>query len=81
MPLGAPETAMYVLGGLLAIYLLVIVVAAIVLGIVTLPAFYIILFGCQGILAIAQRTGIRLINYFGIMFRSITRNLLRASLT
>ena len=81
MPLGAPETAMYVLGGLLAIYLLVIVVAAIVLGIVTLPAFYLILFGCQGMLAIAQRTGIRLINYFGIMFRSITRNLLRASLT
>lgn len=78
---GGFETAMYMLGVYMALFLLAVVVAAIVLGILTLPAFYLILFGAQFALKLAQVSGVRIFNYLGMMFRSITRNLLRASLT
>jgi putative ABC transport system permease protein len=81
MPPGGFETAMYLLGAYMALFLLAVVVFAIGLGILTLPAFYLILFGAQLSLKLAQRTGVRAVNYVGMMFRSITRNLLRASLT
>jgi putative ABC transport system permease protein len=72
---------MYELGLYMAVGLLALVVLAIFLGIITLPLFYVTLFGAQMGLRLAQATGIRAINYLGMMFRSITRNLLRTSLT
>lgn len=78
MPL---ETAFYELGLRLAIGLLLIVVFAVMLGVTTLPLFYAVLFGANFGVNLAQATGIRIFNYFGLMFRNITRNLLRTSLT
>lgn len=75
------ETAFYELGLYLSVGLLVIVVAAIMLGLLTLPGFYIILFGIRGLITAAQLTGIRVFNYLALIFRNITRNLLRTSLT
>src|SRR6516162_5174065 len=65
----------------MALGLLSLVVLAIILGFATLPIFYLTLFGSQLGLRLAQFTGIRAFNYLGMMFRSITRNLLRTSLT
>lgn len=83
MPPGAfsPETSMYELGFRLAIYLLALVVSANVLGLVTLPPFFGVLFGAQFGLRFAQATGLRIFNYLAVMLRSVTRNLLRTSLT
>jgi putative ABC transport system permease protein len=75
------ETAFYELGLYLSVGLLVIVVAAIVLGLMTLPGFYAVLFGLRLLIAAAQNTGVRIFNYLGLIFRNITRNLLRTSLT
>jgi putative ABC transport system permease protein len=81
MPQGGFETSMYELGMYMALGLLALVVFAIILGIVTLPAFYVTLFSAQLALRILQSTGLRMVNYLAMMFRSITRNLLRTSLT
>jgi putative ABC transport system permease protein len=78
---GAFETSLYELGLYMAIGLLALVVIAIALGILTLPVFYLAVFGGQLALRLLQFTGIRAFNYLGMMFRSITRNLLRTSLT
>ena len=75
------ETAFYELGLYLSVGLLVIVVAAILLGLLTLPGFYLVLFSIRGLIAGAQLTGIRLFNYLALIFRNMTRNLLRTSLT
>src|SRR5687767_10661661 len=76
-----PETAFYELGLRLAIGLLLIVVFAVMLGVTTLPLFYAVLYGSHVAINLAQATGIRIFNYLGLMFRNITRNLLRTSLT
>lgn len=78
---GGFETAFYELGLYMAIGLLLLVVGAIILGIFTLPGFYLVLFGAQFLTRLAQATGVRAFNYLGLMFRNITRNLLRTSLT
>jgi putative ABC transport system permease protein len=78
---GGPETVLYQLGFYLGIILLLIVVFANILGLLTLPLFFLALFGAQFVLRLAQATGLRIFNYLGMMFRSITRNLLRTSLT
>ena len=75
------ETAFYELGLYLSVGLLVIVVGAIILGLMTLPGFYAVLFGVRLLIAAAQSTGIRLFNYLALIFRNMTRNLLRTSLT
>src|SRR5215831_16309174 len=81
MPVGF-ETSLYELGLYMAIGLLALVVIAIALGILTLPVFYLAVFGGQlGLRLLQFATGIRAFNYLGMMFRSITRNLLRTSLT
>src|SRR5437870_1598698 len=81
MPPIAPDTSLYELGLYMTLFLLGLVVSAIGLGVFTLPAFYVTVFGCQLGLRLLQFTGIRVFNYVGMMFRSITRNLLRTSLT
>jgi putative ABC transport system permease protein len=78
---GFPETVLYELGLRLGVLLLLLVVVANILGAVTLPLFFLVLFGTQLVLKLAQATGVRLFNYLSMMFRSITRNLLRTSLT
>jgi len=75
------ETAFYELGLRMAVGLLLLVVFAVILGVMTLPGFYLVLFGARLAINAAQVTGIRLFNYLGLMFRNITRNLLRTSLT
>jgi putative ABC transport system permease protein len=72
---------MYELGLYLGVFLLLVVVFAILLGVATLPLFYVVIFGCRFAISAAQVTGIRLLNFVGLMFRNITRNLLRTSLT
>src|SRR5579859_4558159 len=81
MPLTAPDTSLYELGLYMTLGLLALVVFAIILGVFTLPLFYVTLYGSQLGLRLAQFSGIRAFNYLGMMFRSITRNLLRTSLT
>jgi len=81
MPPIAPDTSLYELGLYMTLGLLALVVGAIALGVFTLPLFYVTLYGAQLVLRLAQYTGIRIVNYLGMMFRSITRNLLRTSLT
>jgi putative ABC transport system permease protein len=76
-----PETALYELGTFLAIVLVAIVIIAVVLGVLTLPGFYLVLFGLRQAARFAQVTGIRVFNYIDLMFRNIIRNLLRTSLT
>ena len=75
------ETSLYELWLYMALGLLGLVVFAIILGIATLPLFFATLFGTQWALRLLQATGIRMFNYLGMMLRSITRNLLRTSLT
>src|SRR6266404_8124429 len=77
----APDTSLYELGLYMMLFLLAMVVSAIGLGVVALPLFYLTLFGSQLGLRLAQLSGLRIVNYLGMMFRSITRNLLRTSLT
>ena len=76
-----PDTSLFELGLYMTLGLLALVVSAIALGVFTLPLFYLTLFGSQLGLRLAQFSGIRMFNYLGMMFRSITRNLLRTSLT
>src|SRR5262245_37170875 len=74
------ETSLYELGFYLCIFLLMIVVGAIGLGVLTLPFFYLVIFGFRSLLWMASATGLRIINYLQMMFRNITRSLLRTSL-
>src|SRR5262249_20741569 len=75
------ETSLYELWLYMALGLLGLVVFAIILGIATLPLFFATLFGTQWALRLLQVTGIRMFNYLGMMLLSITRNVLRTSLT
>src|SRR5712692_4109513 len=81
MPPVGFETSLYELSLYMAVGLLGLVVFAILLGIATLPLFFATLFGSEFGLRLVQFTVIRAFNYLGMMLRSITRNLLRTSLT
>ncbi len=74
------ETSIYELGLYFAAGLVILVGLAILLAVLTLPLFYAVLFGIRISLSIAQTSGIRLFNYLNMIFRSITRSLLRTSL-
>src|ERR1051326_5698609 len=77
---GGFETAMYELGLFLAVLLLMIVVGAIFLGVMTLPFLYGVLFGIRLVLTAAQATGLKIVSHLQMVFRNITRSLLRTSL-
>src|SRR5260221_9263470 len=79
---GAPETSLYELGLYMALLLVGVVIVAIIVGLVSLVLFfYPTIFGAQLAMQLCQHTGLRVFNYLAMMFRSITRNLLRTSLT
>jgi putative ABC transport system permease protein len=69
----------------LAIYMLAALVGSLVvaalLAVLTLPAFFAVIFAGEGVLRVAQNTGVFWVKMLLLMLRSLRRNLLRTSLT
>ncbi|MCS6863743.1 MAG: ABC transporter permease [Gemmataceae bacterium] len=76
------DTSMFMLTGYLFAGLVGIIVGAIALGLLTLPAFFVILWGADRVAGLlASATGWFPIKLVLIMFRGLRRNMLRTSLT
>lgn len=76
-----PEAAMFELATSLGFILVVLILVGLVIGIASLPALYIILFGGSGIVRLLGDRGPQFFKFVLLMFRSLQRNLLRTSLT
>lgn len=82
MGMGGFDTSMFQLTGYLFGALVGLILAAILLGVLTLPAFFLILYTADKIVgALAAATGWFPLKVVVIMFRGLRRSMLRTSLT
>lgn len=75
------EGSIFHLAGYALLVLAILIASSLIIGLMTLPAFFFVIFLCDLFLRLLDRTGLLVVKVARLLLRGLLRNLLRTSLT